>query len=52
MIWLMENLKISSRTDCGKLLCYQAFNITKNPKCDRYQTDFAVVAYKILDKVW
>ena len=40
------------RTDCGKLLCDQAFNIAENPKCDRYQTDFAVVAYKILNKVW
>ena len=40
------------RTDFDKLLCDQVFNIAKNPKYERYQTGFAVVAYKILDKVW
>ena len=37
-------------TASDKVLCDKAFNIAKNPKCDRYQRGFAPKVYKFSDK--
>ena len=34
----------------NKLLHNKAFNITKNPKYDRYQRELASIVYKLFDK--
>ena len=38
------------RTGSDEVLCKKAFNITKNPKYDRYQPGLASIVYTFLDK--
>ena len=41
---------LNRRTAADKVLHNKAFNIAKNPKCDRYQCGVASMVYKFLDK--
>ena len=51
MTRLMEVLQIElEEPDSGKILCDNAFNIAKNPKCDGYQSGLASMVYKFFDK--
>ena len=41
---------LERRTASDKVLRNKAFNIAKNPKCDRYQRGLASMVYKFFDK--
>ena len=41
---------LARRTDSDKVLRDKAFNITKNPKNDGYQSVLAFVVYKFFDR--
>ena len=41
---------LAKKTASDKVLWDKAFNITKNPKYDGYQSGFASMAYKFFDK--
>ena len=41
---------LARRTASDKILRNKAFNIAKNPKCDRYQRGLASMVYKFFDK--
>ena len=45
------NLKdLNRRTADDKVLCRMAFDIAKDPKCDRFQRGIAPMVYKFFDK--
>ena len=50
MAWLMEILNIQLEEELLTKLRDKAFNITKNPKYDRYQSGLIAMVYKLLDK--
>ena len=51
MSWLMEILKIQLEEQLlVNVLRNKAFNIAKNPKCDKYQRGLASMVYKFFDK--
>ena len=51
MIWLMVNQKTSAKiTESYKFLRVRAFEISINPKYDRYQGGLASMIYKLFDK--
>ena len=51
MIWLMVNQKTwAKRTESYKFLRVRAFEISRNPKYDRYQGGLASMIYKFFDK--
>ena len=51
MTWFMEILKIClEKKLLIKVLCDDAFNIAKNPRCDRYQRGLTLMVYKFFDK--
>ena len=51
MTRLMEVLKIELEEPASsKILCDNAFNIAKNPKCDGYQSGLASMVYKFFAK--
>ena len=51
MTWLMEILRIYPEEQLHKkVLRDKAFNITKNPKYDRYQRELALMVYRLFDK--
>ena len=51
MIWLMVNQKTwAKRTESYKFLRVRAFEISSNPKYDRYQGGLASMIYKFFDK--
>ena len=41
---------LTKRTSSHKILCDKAFNITKNPKYDRYKRGLASMVYNFFDK--
>ena len=41
---------LTRRRTSDKILCYKAFNIAKDPKCDGYQHGLASMVYKFFDK--
>ena len=41
---------LAKRTSSHKVLRNKAFNIAKNPKCNRYQRGLASMVYKFFDK--
>ena len=51
MIWLMVNQKTwTKRTESYTFLRVRAFEISSNPKYDRYQGGLASMIYKFFDK--
>ena len=51
MIWLMVNQKTwTKRTESYTFLRVRAFEISSNPKYDRYQRGLALMVYKFLTK--
>ena len=52
MVWLMVNIfkHLSERTQSIIVFKDKTFQISNNPKCDRYQRGLGLMVYKILDK--
>ena len=51
MIWLMVNQETwAKRTESYTFLRVRAFEISSNPKYDRYQRGLALMVYKFLTK--